>query len=264
MPAAEFIRIDVQDHIATVTIDRPPVNAMNLQLYREIGEAMRSFKDDRNVRVALLTSASPRAFLAGADLRERFAAGSGTDVKPPEVVLDRGETARECFWSVLECAVPVVAAVNGAALGAGLAVVACCDVIFASERAVFGLPEINVGLLGGSSHLRRLLGPYRMRQAFLTGERIPAQELHRLGAVARVVSDDALLDEARSFAAEIARKSPIAIRLAKECLIRIDHLPFKDAYRTEQDYTARLNGYEDSREAAAAFLEKREPRFQWR
>jgi enoyl-CoA hydratase len=254
----EFIRVEVAEHIATVTIDRPPVNAMNRQLYGEIAETFRSFEANREVRVAVLASASDRAFLAGADLRERFGDGE----QPAE--LDRGLTARECFWSIYECAVPVIAAVNGPALGAGLAVVACCDVIVASERAVFGLPEINVGLLGGGSHLLRLVGPYRMRQAFYTGERIPAEELYRLGAVAAVVPADGLLEAARGLAAEIARKSPIAVRLAKEALNRTEYLPLKDAYRTEQDYTARLRGFEDSAEAARAFLERREPSFRWR
>jgi enoyl-CoA hydratase len=258
MTSAEFVRVEVNDHIATVTIDRPPVNAMNRQLYREIAETFRSFEDNRDVHVAVLASASERAFLAGADLRERFEGATR------EVVLDAGKAARDCFWAIYDCAVPVIAAVNGPALGAGLAVVACCDVIVASERAVFGLPEINVGLLGGGSHLLRLVGPYRMRQAFYTGERMPAEELYRLGAVAKVVPHDALLDEARALAAEIAAKSPIAVRLAKEALNRVEYLPLKEAYRTEQDYTARLRNFEDSAEAARAFLEKRPPRFQWR
>jgi len=255
--AHEFIRVETADHVATVTIDRPPVNAMNRQIYREIAETFQAFDGERDVRVVVLASASDRAFLAGADLRERNAASD-------EVVLDTGRRARECFWAIYDCAVPVIAAVNGPALGAGLAVVSCCDIIVASERAVFGLPEINVGLLGGGSHLLRLVGPHRMRLAFYTGERMPASELYRLGAVAKVVPSDALMDEARALAAEIARKSPIAIRLAKESLNRVEHMPFKDAYRTEQDYTARLRGFEDSREAARAFLEGREPRFQWR
>jgi enoyl-CoA hydratase len=255
---AEYVRITVADHIATVTLDRPPVNAMNRQLYREIADAFRSFEANREVRVAVLCSASERAFLAGADLRERFEGAADA------VVLDTGRTARDCFWSILDCAVPVIAAVNGPALGAGLAVVACCDMIVASERAVFGLPEINVGLLGGGSHLLRLVGPYRMRQAFYTGERIPAAEMYRLGAVAEVTPPGEELDRARTYAAEIARKSPIAVRLAKDSLNRTEHLPFKDAYQTEQDYTARLRNFADSAEAAKAFLERREPDFQWR
>jgi enoyl-CoA hydratase len=253
----EYIHTSVSDHVATVTIDRPPVNAMNRQMYKEITETFRAFEDDRDVRVVVLCSASERAFLAGADLRERGAASD-------EVTLDAGQLPRECFWAIYDCAVPVIAAVNGPALGAGLAVVSCCDVIIASERASFGLPEINVGLLGGASHLLRLVGPHRMRRAFFTGERMPAEELYRLGAVAKVVPPDALMDEAQALAAEIARKSPIAVRLAKASVNRVEHLPLKEAYQTEQDYTARLRGYEDSREAAQAFMEGREPQFHWR
>jgi enoyl-CoA hydratase len=253
----DFLRTEVTDGIVTVTIDRPPVNAMNRQMYHELADLFRSFDEQRDVRVAVLCSASERAFLAGADLRERNAARD-------DVVLDSGRVARECFWAIYDCAVPVIAAVNGAALGAGLAVVSCCDVIVASERAVFGLPEINVGLLGGGSHLLRLVGRHRLRQAFYTGERIPAEELYRLGSVAKVVTPDALLDEARALATEIAAKSPIAMRLAKEALNRVEYLPLKEGYRLEQEYTSRLRGFEDSREAAQAFMERREPRFQWR
>lgn len=256
--APEFIAVDVRDHVATVTLNRPPVNAMNQQAYREMTEVFGSFERDRDVRVALLCSASERAFCAGADLNERF-------VNPTRaVMLDAGRVAREAFWSIADCAVPVVGAINGPALGAGLAIAASCDLLVASERAVFGLPEINVGLLGGGSHLLRMVGPYRMRLAYYTGERMPAQELYRLGAVARVTEPEDLMEEARAIAAEIARKSPIATRLAKESLNRTESLPIKDAYRTEQDYTARLRTFEDSKEAAVAFMERREPRFQWR
>ncbi len=256
--ATEYVRLEVRDHIATVTIDRPPVNAMNQQVYRETAETFRSFEGNGDIRVAILTSASERAFLAGADLREQSSA------TPLERSLDAGRAPRECFWAIYDSEVPVVAAVNGAALGAGLAVVACCDLIVAAENATFGLPEIDVGLLGGGSQLARLVGAYRMRQAFYTGERISASEMYRLGAVAKVVPLASLAEEARSFAAQIARKSPIAIRMAKQVLNRIEFMGLKEAYRLEQDYTVRLRDLEDSKEAASAFLERREPKFKLR
>jgi enoyl-CoA hydratase len=155
----------------------------------------------------------------------------------------------------------VIAAVNGPALGAGLAFAACCDLIVASERAVFGCPEVEVGLLGAGSHLQRMVGPYRMRELYYTASRIPAQEMFQLGGISRVVAHESLMEEARAIAADIARKSPPAIRLAKEALNRVEHMPLKEAYRTEQDYTARLSRYDDSKEAMQAFLERREPRF---
>jgi enoyl-CoA hydratase len=158
----EYVRVEVDNHIAVVTLDRAPVNALSRRSYVEIGETFRSFDADKEIRVAILRSACERAFCAGADLNERFS--------DPEygVMLDTGLLPRECFWAIDDSAVPVIAAVDGPALGAGVAIVGVCDVILASDRAVFGLPEINIGLLGGGSHLARMIGQHRMRHAFYT------------------------------------------------------------------------------------------------
>jgi enoyl-CoA hydratase len=168
------------------------------------------------------------------------------------------------MWAITDCAVPVIAAVNGPALGAGLAFAACCDMIVAAEGATFGTTEINVGLLGASAHLSLLVGRYKARELFFTGETITAEELHRLGAVRSVVPRAQLLDEAGALARTLAAKSPIALRMAKESMNRVEFLPFKDAYRTEQDYTRRLMSFDDSKEARRAFLEKRDPEWKWR
>ena len=133
--------------------------------------------------------------------------------------------------------------------------------LLAAEGATFGAPEINVGLLGASAHLTQLVGRYKAREMYFTGERVDAQELHRLGAVRAVVPRDQLMEVAKALAAELAQKSPIALRLAKEAMNRIEGLPLEAAYRTEQEYTARLNTFEDAAEARAAFAEKREPLF---
>jgi len=155
----------------------------------------------------------------------------------------------------------VIGAINGPALGAGLAIAAVCDVIIASERASFGCPEINVGLLGGARHLARLVPELRMRRMYFTGERIDGHEGHRLGFVDKVVPAGQLMETARELADELAAKSPIALRLAKEALNRAEFMDLKEGYRTEQDYTAKLNGYSDSLEAMRAFVEKRAPVF---
>jgi enoyl-CoA hydratase len=211
------------------------------------------------VRAVIFSSACERAFCGGVDLKE-VGVPSGSAERGPRPT-DAGKLAREAMWAILDCPVPVIAAVNGPALGAGLAFVACCDVIVASERAQFGCPEIDVGLLGAGSHLQRMVGPYRMRELYYTGRRVPASEMYEYGGISRVVPHAELPDAARRIAAEIARKSPPAIRLAKESLNRVEWLPLKDAYRTEQDYTARLGRYEDSAEARRAFLERRPPKF---
>jgi len=254
--------VDIADGIATVVFDRPPVNAIDEPSMRRLGDTFNSFRDRRDVRVAIFTAIGDRAFMAGVDLN----AAEGTEPAEisPSRLVDPGAGARAAMWAITDCAVPVIAAVNGPAVGAGLAFAACCDIIVAAEGATFGTTEINVGLLGVSAHLSRLVGRYKAREMFFTGELVPAAELHRLGAVREVVPRDRLLSTARALAATLAAKSPIALRMAKAAMNRVEHLPLKEAYHTEQDYTDRLMRYDDAAEARAAFLEKRDAVWKWR
>jgi enoyl-CoA hydratase len=254
----EYLTTSVVDKIATVVIDRPPVNAMNRQMYREITETFLMLNTREDVNVVVIKSNCEKAFLAGADIKAQVD-GEATGTALSSHGLDRQLLPRECFWSVYDCVVPVIAAVNGAALGAGLAIVACADIIVASNKAVFGLTELDVGLLGGSAFLTRLVGPVRMRKALYTAERISAQEMHQLGAVGMVVEPQELETAAYALAKDIAAKGAVALRLAKESLNRVEALPLKEAYRTEQDYTTRLRSFGESREAMMAFLEHRNP-----
>jgi enoyl-CoA hydratase len=254
------VRLEIADHVATVTIDRAPVNALDRAAHVQIKEAFESLNDNRDVRVAIFTGAGSRAFCAGADLR---AVNERPDDLPPTAITDPARYARDAFWSITDCAVPVIGAINGPALGAGLAYAACCDILIASENATFGTTEINVGLLGASAHLSTLVGRHKARELFFTGETISAAELHRLGALRAVVPLAELMPAAWELARTLAAKSPIALRLAKESMNRVEHLPLKEAYRTEQDYTARLRTFDDAKEANAAFLEKRPPDWKW-
>jgi enoyl-CoA hydratase len=256
------LTVELTDHVATVTFDRPPVNAVDLEALAEIRDTFSTLGDDREVRAAIFTSAGDRAFIAGADLRSVDL--RQVDNVPAWQVTDSGRLARDAFWAVYDCPVPVIAAVNGPAIGAGLGFVALCDMIISVPGARFGTTEINVGLLGASAHLQLLVGRHRAREMFLTGEMVDAEELHRLGAIRELVARDDLLPRARELAAVFAAKSPIALRLAKEAMNRVEFLPLKDAYRTEQDYTRRLLGFEDSAEARQAFLDKRDPDWKWR
>lgn len=258
----ESLRLEIADHIATVTLDRPPVNAIDSASMVEIADIFTSFADRRDVRVAIFTAAGERAFMAGVDLKSID--GATPAEVPPTRLVDPGKVARAAMWAITDCAVPVIAAVNGPAIGAGLAFAACCDMILAAEDATFGTTEINVGLLGASAHLKRLVGTYKAREMFFTGELVPADELYRLGAVRAVVPRDELMATARELASILASKSPIALRMAKDSMNRVDDLPLKDAYRTEQDYTNRLVTLEDSAEARQAFFDKRAPEWKWR
>lgn len=256
------VKVSIADGVATVVLDRPPVNAVTQETFREIRAAFEALNDQRDVRVAVLTATGTRAFVGGADLKafdeDRSAATS------PLRIVDPGRAAREAFQSIYYCAVPVIAAVNGPAIGAGLALAAVCDVILATEDAYFSTPEINVGLLGASAQLMLLVGRHRTRELFLTGERISAQELHRLGAVRSVLPHGELMARANELAASIAKRSPIAIRLAKDSMNRTEFASIWEAYRIEQDYTARMTAFDDSLEARRAFLEHRDPVWRWR
>jgi enoyl-CoA hydratase/carnithine racemase len=254
----QFIRCDVQDYIALITMDRPPVNAVNAQFHQELMLVCDTISDRDDVRVAILTGAG-RIFCAGADIKER----AGREREPGEI-WQHSRNAREAFHALVECRVPVIGALNGAALGAGLAIAASCDILIASESAVLGLPEINVGLLGGGRHTMRLFGHSKARRMMFTGQRLSGTELYRLGVVEDCVPPERLMDTARTLATEIAAKSPVAIRLAKHAMNAIEFMSLRDGYRFEQNMTAELSRYEDSKEAMRAFVEKRPPVFKGR
>lgn len=251
------LRLEVQDFVATVTLDRPPVNAVNAEMREDLITAFDAISDREDIRVAVLTGAG-KNFCAGADLKDRPKTGE------PGEYWRHNRLTRETTNAIRECAKPVVAAVNGAALGAGLGLMAACDIFLASDDAVFGMPEINVGLAGGATTLHALFGRSRMRRMLLTGFRVSAAEMYRLGVIEASVPRERLLDEAMSIAREIAEKSPLGIRYAKQSCNFVELMPPRDAYRVEQGYTVELSKTDDAREAKQAFIEKRKPVFKGR
>lgn len=254
----ECIKCEVQNYIALVTMDRPPVNAVNTQFQDEMTLVFDTLSDRDDVRVAILTGAG-KHFCAGADIKAR----AGSERQPGDA-WQHSRKAREAFHSIVECKVPVIGAVNGSALGAGLAIAASCDILIASEDTALGLPEINVGLLGGGRHAMRLFGHLKARRLMFTGQRLSGPELYRLGVVEDCVPRDQLMATAKVLAEEIASKSPIAMRLAKHAMNAIEFMSLRDGYRFEQNMTAELSKYEDSKEAMRAFVEKRPPVFKGR
>jgi len=252
------LEVHAATKVAVVTLNRPPVNAVNMQMRVELRDTFSAFADRRDINCVVLTGAGERAFSAGVDLRDRAASD--------EVVLDPGKLWRDARLAALNCPVPVIGAINGVAIGAGFGLASMCDFLLAAEGARMGLTEINVGLLGGGSAGMHLTNRYKMRRMYFTGELQTAEELHRLGGIEAVLPAEQLMPEALRLAGEIAQKSPIGLRLAKESLNRMEAflLPFEDAYRMEQDYTNRLSMFEDSREGTRAFLEKRAPEWKWR
>ncbi|MEW5422279.1 enoyl-CoA hydratase/isomerase family protein [Amorphus sp. 3PC139-8] len=243
--------------VALVTLDRPPVNALDRLTRYELIEVFDEISQRDDVRAAVLTGAG-KSFCAGADLKDR------PDADKPGDFLQHNRATRETGNAIKECAKPVVAAVNGAALGAGLGLMAACDIYYASENAVFGMPEINVGLAGGASMLHALFGRSTTRRMFFTGVRLSAAELKERSVIEEVTTADALIPTAMEVAQEIAQKAPLAIAYAKQAATMVENMPQRDAYRLEQNYTMALSKTEDAQEARRAFLEKRAPVFKGR
>jgi enoyl-CoA hydratase len=249
------VHCKIADHVAVVTLDRPPVNALSPQMQAEIIETFDRLSDREEVRAVVLTGRG-RVFCAGADIKARAAGSFGEGER-----WANNRSIREAFHAIAECRKPVVAAINGPALGGGLCFVASCDILIASTQACLGLPEIDVGLLGGGRHAMRLFGHSLTRRMMMLGYRVSGTELHRLGVVEACVPPEELMRVAHGFARDLVAKSPTAIRLAKSGLNAIEEMSLRDGYRFEQDMTAQLGSHPDSREAMAAFVERRPARF---
>lgn len=252
------LRFTVDGHVAVLTLDNPPVNALTRILNDELTHALDVISETPDIRAVVLTGAG-KVFCAGADLK-----GRAENIKHPGDMMAHSRRTRECFHAIRECAKPVVAAINGAALGSGLAMVASADILIASDRASLGLPEVDVGLLGGCSHAMRLFDHSRLRRMALTGYRVGGEELYRLGIVEACTTPDDLLQEAMALAQAIASKSPVSTRMGKHTLNVIETMSLRDGYRYEQDMTAAIGQTEDAKEAQLAFKEKRAPVFQGR
>jgi enoyl-CoA hydratase len=252
--SADMLKMDVANHIAVVTMQRAPVNALNADMRSAIIAAFDEVSERNDIRVAVLTS-NQKAFCAGADLASR-----PKDDKFGDYAYHNRLT-RETTNCIRECAKPVIAAINGAALGAGMGIAAACDIMLASENAVFGMPEIDVGLAGGASMLNIFFPRSRVRRMMFTGLRSPAAELYRLGIIEACTKPEDLMPETMKLAEEIASKSPLGIRYAKTSCNMVELMPPRDAYRFEQNFTVELSKTEDAKEAKRAFLEKRKPNF---
>jgi len=244
------LRVVQHGRIAEVVIDRPPVNALARATYRELTTVFDGFRHRDDISAVILTGAGDRAFCGGRDIKDLQVERS----QPPTVdVGDPLRLAREAFWSVRRCAVPVICAVNGAAVGAGMALVAVSDIALASDTATFALTEIDVGVLGGASFAQWMIGPAKARRMFYTAERVTASEIYRRGGLESICSPGDLMAEARSLAETIASKDPTAIRMAKASMLRTDSLPLEAAYQTEQDYTQHLSAHGASAQLIAGF-----------
>jgi len=220
--------------VRVITMDYPPVNALPVAGWHAVADEMRAASADAETRVVVLR-AEGRGYNAGVDIKEM----QHTDGFAALLGANRG--CYEAFKAIYECAVPVIAAVNGFCVGGGVGLVGNSDVIIASDDAYFGVPEVDRGALGAATHLGRLVPQHMLRAMYYTSTTVTAQQLHALGTVHQVVPREQLDEAALDFADRIAAKDPRVIRAAKEALNGIDPIDVNRSYRFEQGFTFELN-----------------------
>lgn len=257
--AFQFAKYEKRDHLAVITIDRPEVmNSLHLHANLELKQIWEDFRDDADLWVAIVTGAGERAFSAGNDLKAAAARGSNDITK----VVDQppfGRITRE-----FNCTKPIIAAINGVAVGGGLELALACDIIIAAEHARFGLPEPRVGRIAGEGGTHRLARqiPYKIAMGLiLTGRLISAAEAHRIGLVNEVVPLADLMATAERWAGEILDCSPVAVRAAKESIVAGQGLSITEAIKQDEELLKPMRGSADRVEGTRAFAEKRRP--QW-
>ncbi|WID98470.1 enoyl-CoA hydratase/isomerase family protein [Bosea vestrisii] len=253
--AYECFKVSIADHVATVTLDRPPVNAQNRRFREEIVAIFDRLNDSAEVRAIVLTGAG-KTFSAGADLKERPGLADEAGAYPRH-----NRLVRASFDAVMECGKPVIAAVNGAAIGAGCVLALCCDILLVAEEAFLAMTEVDVGLAGGVSHVRRFFRESDARMLIYTARRVHGPDLYRMGVASACLPAAELLGFAQDMARDIAAKSPLAVQAAKRSFNVTEGLALRDAYRFEQSQTVALSHTEDTKEAQRAFAEKRKPVF---
>ncbi|MBK9313822.1 MAG: enoyl-CoA hydratase/isomerase family protein [Acidobacteria bacterium] len=256
----ENILIDRLGRIAKITINRPDkLNALNIKTRQELAEALDELRVDDEIRVVVITGAGEKAFVAGADINE-FA--GRTAVQQRTVM-----KARSIFTAAEDFPKPLIAMINGFCLGGGCELALSCDIRIAGERARFGQPEINLGIIpggGGTQRLTRLIGEGKAMQIILTGEMIDAQEAWRLGLVNEVHPVDQLEEKTMELAAKIAEKSPIALSMAKTAVKNAARMNLREGLDSEIDLFALCFSSEDKEEGVRAFIEKRKADFKGR
>src|ERR671913_238295 len=253
MASYETLLVERRGRVAVITINRPQkLNALNIQTRAEGAAALEELREDESVRVVVITGAGEKAFVAGADIGEFE---GRTAVSQRDVM-----TARSLFTAVDTFPKPVIAMINGFCLGGGCELALSCDIRVASDRARFGQPEINLGIIpggGGTQRLTRLVGEGKAMEMILTGEILDARTAFDIGLVNHVVPADQLQAKTMEIAKRISEKSPIALQLAKEAVKLASRSNLDEGLRREVDLFALCFSTEDKDEGVSAFLEKR-------
>ena len=252
---AEYVDYQVVEGVAEIAMNRGPVNAINLQLAREVIDAYRRARTDASVGAVILTSALPTVFSAGLDLKLALEFDGQALRSFIEVFY------YEMHEALYRMGKPVIAAVNGHARAAGVTFAVSCDMIIAAEEAMMGYPEIDVGLLPAMHlvHLPRQAGRHRAAQLLFTGDIVDAAEMYRLGVVNEVVARDQVMERARTLARRLAKKSPVAMKLLRDAFVRANDDDYRRAMENVVETMCSLKDTNDSHEALLAFVQKRAP-----
>ena len=261
MPATStgpFVKLSVEERLAVVTIDRPPVNALSRQVMQELDQTLETLKADDAVKVIVLTGGGSFAFIAGADIKEIAGLRSGQEAAE---VAAKGQAV---LTKMQRLGKPVIAAINGVCLGGGCELAMACHLRIAGDRTRFGQPEINLGIIpgfGGTQRLPRLIGKAKATELILTGDLITAQEAYRLGLVNLVVPQDQVMKAAKDLARKIASKGGVAVRLALAAIEDGADKTLAEALAAEVRAFGQVAETADCKEGVSAFLEKRQPKF---
>lgn len=255
----QFVKTKIEDKIAVVTLDNPPVNILTAKVIKEIDEVFASLESNADVKVVVFTTAGTNAFIAGADIKEIGGIQSGAQAmelsRMGHKVLDRVENSLKIN----------IAAIHGVCVGGGNELAMAFHMRIAGERARFGQPEINLGIIpgfGGTQRLVRLVGLAKARELNLTGDMITAQEALRIGLVNRVVPDGELMKQTMGLAKKISSKGGVAVTLCERAMREGSLRPIADGLKLEAELFGKIAETEDMKEGVKAFLEKRQPKFQ--
>ncbi len=257
--SGECVKVAVEDRVAVVTIDHRPVNALNRQTLEELGAAADALAKDPAVKAVVITGGGSLAFVAGADIKEVGQMGSPKDAQ------EMAALGHSVFLKLQRLGKPVIAAINGVCLGGGLELAMACHIRISGDRARFGQPEVNIGIMpgwGGTQRLPRLIGKAKATEWILTGDMYGASEAARLGLVNLVVPQDQVLKAAKDLARKIAAKAGVAITQSLRAIEQGMDLPLEQGLAKEAELFAAVATSEDSKEGVKAFLEKRQPKFQ--
>lgn len=253
--------IEITNGVAILTINRPQsLNALNQEVVKELGNALRSLEQNSTVNVVVVTGAGDKAFVAGGDIKEM----ATIDSCQAHAFAHAGQ---QVMLLIRQMKKPVIAAVNGFALGGGLELALACDFIFASEKAKFGLPEVTLGVIpgfGGTQNLARLIGTNKTNELIFTGKMISAQKAYAWGIVNEVYSADELMDKVMGTATAIAKNGLLAVGYAKNAVTNGLSMTREDGFRYEASLFAVLFATEDQKEGMSAFAEKRKAEFRGR